>query len=186
MKHITSLALVAALLAPVPASADIIEVTFTGTIAFGQYVASTLPLVIENISGDPFTAVYVFDTSLGTVSPGMLTGGLVNATFTTDQIGFGGPSALFFNVSSLIWQGDISNVQAANAGLINSFFHLNMTQTSGSFQFGTCPGLLRPCGTANVESVTAVPGPMAGAGLPGLLLATLGWLGWRRRLMWLL
>ena len=56
----------------------------------------------------------------------------------------------------------------------------------GTFQFGNCPGHL-PRGFFGASSVVVggldiapVPVPIVGAGLPGIVMAIAGFIGWRR------
>jgi hypothetical protein len=64
-----------------------------------------------------------------------------------------------------------TDVQSGNIDPIVSFYPT--FADAGSFQILLSPGV--------GNSAAAVPGPIAGAGLPGLILASVSLLGWWRR-----
>jgi hypothetical protein len=182
-----------------PALADTIEVVFTG-LAAGRW-----PFYSAN--GDynqgqffskPFTADFVFDTDQGTlhtISPGsyQLDQGLVSAFIDLGDLGvWGGTAAGYFHhyaeYSFLSWRGDFSSI-VANAG--GYYQHLSTYSPSsgyyGGFQLGLCPTTFGgPCGhISSIESISfsvskSVPGPMVGAGAPGLVFAFGGLIAWWR------
>jgi hypothetical protein len=92
--HGKFLAVVAALaIFSTPAQANIIDVTFAGTVNQGLLdVISSPPLpTLVNLHGVSFAADFVFDTNLGTVSGNTLVGGLLSSSITLDGVGTGSP-----------------------------------------------------------------------------------------------
>jgi hypothetical protein len=150
---------------PTSAQASQVEIDFSGTL--GQITAGGCFIC------GPYAATITFNTEDGlfqqtgpdsyyfsTIDPGFITVGFSNGIFVAGD-GFveWSPGFLSGNIGSM-------------------FSHVSFI--AGYVQYGTCG---TRCASLNVSSVSIseVPGPIVGAGLPGLVMALGGLIAWRRR-----
>jgi hypothetical protein len=101
------------------------------------------------------------------------------ASSTND--GTGGQVGFVFNHADGSFDTSIVTLQPGISGLQHFSFDEQNIKSVNFFAINTEGNLLQFDEIGLSATVAVVPGPIVGAGLPGLLLAGLGWLGWWRR-----